>query len=114
MEMSNDFTGEFPVCGMIALKRGHAHWWALPSKPSVPPPSPTPSSRASTFPSTMHTKATSLVWIGDRAFLGSADLAGTLMVGPAVKSIGTFAFANTKLTGLVFGVSPPVRRLHRQ
>ena len=64
----------------------------------------------------MHTKATSLVWIGDRAFLGSADLAGTLMVGPAVKSIGTFAFAfaNTKLTGLVFGVSPPVRRLHRQ
>ena len=29
MEMSNDFTGEFPVCGMIALKRGHAHWWAL-------------------------------------------------------------------------------------
>ena len=48
------------------------------------------------------------MWIGDRAFLGSADLAGTLMVGPAVKSIGTFAFANTKLTGLVFGVSPPV------
>ena len=31
---------------------------------------------------------------------GNTDLTGTLKVGPAVKTIGAFAFAYTKLTGL--------------
>ena len=44
-------------------------------------------------------KATSLVEIGERAF-SNTDLAGTLKMGPAVKIIGTSAFASTKLTGL--------------
>ena len=42
-------------------------------------------------------KATSLVEIGDRAFLGATNLAGTLAVPNTVTTIGTGAFANTKL-----------------
>ena len=37
--------------------------------------------------------------IGERAF-SNTNLAGTLKMGPAVKIIGTSAFADTKLTGL--------------
>ena len=38
--------------------------------------------------------------IGDCAFLGSTDLAGMLKVGPAVKTIGPYAFYYTELAGL--------------
>ena len=44
-------------------------------------------------------KATSLVEIGDRAFLGT-DLGGTLVIPATVTTIGEYAFQATKLTGL--------------
>ena len=45
-------------------------------------------------------EATSLVEIGDCAFLGSTDLAGMLKVGPAVKTIGPYALYYTEHAGL--------------
>ena len=45
-------------------------------------------------------KATSLVEIGNRAFLGSTALAGTLVIPAKVTTISKSAFSNTKLTSL--------------